>query len=100
MILILISVTQSYNTCSRCILKKFHVILSTCEVIAFLVLLSQLKKNNRDFARISGYYLAINKFGFRRYEELSRSRRARSELLNSSYSTKAEFINCFIIHSK
>ena len=66
MILILISVTQSYNTCSRCILKKFHVILSTCEVIAFLVLLSQLKKNNRDFARISGYYLAINKLGFRR----------------------------------
>ena len=65
MILILIS-AQSYNTCSRCILKKFHVILSTYEVIAFLVLLSQLKKNNRDFARISGYYLAINKFGFRR----------------------------------
>ena len=44
MILILISVTQSYSTCSRCILKKFHVILSTYEVIAFLVLLSHLKK--------------------------------------------------------
>ena len=44
------------------------------------------------------------------YEELSRSRRVLSteaevdntlrDLLNSSYPTKAEFINCFIIHSK
>ena len=42
------------------------------------------------------------------YEELSRLRRVLSavvdntlrELLNSLYPTKAEFINCFIIHSK
>ena len=42
------------------------------------------------------------------YEELSRSRRVLSasldntllDLLNSSYPTKAQFIICFIIHSK
>ena len=42
------------------------------------------------------------------YEELSRSRRVLSaevdntlrDLLNSSYPTKAEFINCFFVHSK
>ena len=54
-------------------------------------------------------YLAINEFGFRiGYEELSRSKRVLSavvdntlrDLLNSSYPTKAEFINCFIIHLK
>ena len=38
---------------------------------------------------------AINEFGFRRiYEELSSSDLALLDLLNSSYPTKAEFINC------
>ena len=51
--------------------------------------------------------LAINEKGLVGYEELGRSRRVLSEvdnalrgLLDSSYPTKAEFINCFIIHSK
>ena len=52
-------------------------------------------------------WLAINEWGWVGYEELSRWRRVSAEvdntirdLLNSSYPTKAEFINCFIIHSK
>ena len=51
--------------------------------------------------------LAINERGLVGYEELGRSRRVLSEvdnslrgLLDSSYPTKAEFINYFIIHSK
>ena len=51
-------------------------------------------------------YLAINEWGWVSYEELWRSRRVLSaddtlrDLHNSSYDTKAEFNNCFIIHSK
>ena len=55
-------------------------------------------------------YLAIIEWGWVGYEEFCRSRRVLStkaevdkilgDLQNSSYSTKAEFNNCFIIHSK
>ena len=52
--------------------------------------------------------LAIIEFGFLRYEECCRSRRVLSaevdntlrDQQNSSYTTKAEFNNCFIIPSK
>ena len=52
--------------------------------------------------------LTINEWGGVSYEELWRSRRVLSastdntllDLHNSSYDTKAEFNNCFIIHSK
>ena len=66
MILILISVTQSYNTCGRCILKKIPCNLKYLRSYRIFSIAISVKKNNRDFARISGYYLAINKFGFRR----------------------------------
>ena len=54
------------------------------------------------------HYLTINEWGWVSYEELWRSRRVLSaeadntlrDLHNSSYDTKAEFNNCFIIHSK
>ena len=59
------------------------------------------------FKEIGRVNLAINERGLVGYEELSRSRRVLSEvdnslrgLLDSSYPTKAEFINYFIIHSK
>ena len=53
-------------------------------------------------------YLAINEFGFRRIwrmkpiEEgvMAEVDNTLGDLLNSSYPTKAEFINRFIIHSK
>ena len=53
-------------------------------------------------------YLAINEFGFRRIwrikpiEEgvMAEEDNTLRDLLNSSYPTKAEFINRFIIHSK
>ena len=54
--------------------------------------------------------LTINEWGWVSYEQLWRSRRALSveaeadntlrDLHNSSHDTKAEFNNCFIIHSK
>ena len=58
-----------------------------------------------------GIYLAIIERGWVGYEEFCRSRRVLSteadsvdntlrDLQNSSYPTKAEFNNCFIIHSK
>ena len=54
------------------------------------------------------HYLTINEWGWVSYEELWRSRRVLSaeadntlqDLHNSSYDTKAEFNNCFIIHSE
>ena len=52
-------------------------------------------------------YLTVNEWGWVSYEELWRSRRVLAEadntlrdLHNSSYDTKTEFNNCFIIHSK
>ena len=55
-------------------------------------------------------YLAIIEWGWVGYEEFCRSKRVLStgakvdntlqDLQNSSYSTKAKFNNCFIIHSK
>ena len=53
-------------------------------------------------------YLTINGWGWVSYEELWRSRRVLSaevgntfwDLHNSSYDTKAELKNCFIIHLK
>ena len=59
-----------------------------------------------------GEYLTVNEGAGVSYEELWRSRRVLSveavgrggyhprDLHNSSYDTKAEFNNCFIIHSK
>ena len=67
--------------------------------ILFSQLFSLLILGGRDL-------LAINEWCWVGYEELSRSRRVAEvnntlrDLLNSSYPTKAEFINCFIIHSK
>ena len=51
------------------------------------------------------FYLTINEWGWVSYEELRKSRRVLSDnnlldLHNSLYDTKAEFNNCFIIHSK
>ena len=43
--------------------------------------------------------LTINEWGWVSYKELRRSRRV-WDLHNSSYETKAEFNNCFIIYSK
>ena len=78
-----------------------------------LVLRQKLESTRKWPIRITiylTYYLAINEWGWVGYEELSKSRRVLStetkvdntlcHLLNSSYPTKAEFINCFVIHSK
>ena len=75
---------------------------------------SHLKPYNysicRVVAKIQYAYLAINEFGFRRIRRIKqieegvihrgRVDNTLRDLLNSSYPTKAEFINCFIIHSK
>ena len=64
-----------------------------------------VSKNDWSEKWSSRCYLTINEWDWVSYEELWRSRRVLSDntlrdLHNSSYDTKAEFNNCFIIHSK